>query len=103
MGLPKFLNDSVNERNSERTGVDLVHTSFMPHVSKINVPVLLVQNKNDPFPDMANVQAYYDALPTHKEMLWLDLEPKRAVAYAHLTESPQFMLDFFAKHLRGSP
>lgn len=99
MGLPGFLNRWVDERNSERTGVDLVHTSFMPHVSKINVPTLLVQNSNDTFPDMDHVRAYYDALTVDKEMVWLDLEPKRAAAYAYLTENPQFMTDFFAKHL----
>jgi len=99
MGLPGFLTRWVDERNAERTGVDLVHTSFLPDVSKVEVPTLLVQNKNDPFPDMANVEAYYDRLPAAKEMLWLDLEPKRAAAYAYLTEHPQFMVDFFARHL----
>lgn len=104
MKLPGFLNGWVNARNSERTGVDLPNTSFLQDVPKIGVPMLLVQNKNDPFPSMDNVRAYYDALVLdesagEKEMLWLDLEAKRAAAYAYLTENPAFMIDFFDKHL----
>ncbi len=99
MRLPGFLRNWVDTRNSERTGVDLPHTSFMPHVHKINVPTLLVQNRQDPFPDLRNVEAYFDALTVDKQMLWLDLEPKRAAAYAHMTQSPQFMIDFFDAHL----
>lgn len=99
MRLPGFLSRRVNAKNSERTGVDLKHTSFMADVSKIDVPTMLVQNKNDPFPTMENVQQYFDALKVEKEMVWLDLEKKRAAAYAHMTESPQFMVEFFGKYL----
>lgn len=101
MHLPGFLNDRVDVRNSERTGVDLPHTSFMPDFPSINVPTMLVQNKNDPFPEMGHVEEYFDALTVEKEMVWLDLEKKRAAAYAHLTESPQFVIDFFDKHVRA--
>ncbi|MEL6349258.1 MAG: alpha/beta hydrolase [Myxococcota bacterium] len=100
MKMPDFVNNWVNAKNSERTGVDLVNASFMPHVSKISVPTLLVQNKNDPFPDMANVDAYFEALTVEKERLDLDLEPQRAAAYAWVTESPDFLITFFDAHLR---
>jgi hypothetical protein len=47
------------------------------------------------------VEECFESLAVEKEMVWLDLEDKRAAAYAHLTKSPQFVIDFFDKHVRG--
>ena len=102
MGIPDFLTRRVNEFNLKRGGADLTD-SFFKHVGKINVPTLVIQNKNDPWTDLDSVKEYYDLLPGEKEMLWLDLAKKRAAAYDWLGESPQQMANFFSKYLGKSP
>ncbi len=99
MGLPGFLINSGNKYNLEKRGVDLTGDSFLPHVKKISIPTLVIQNQNDPMTNMDMVKRYYDDLKVEKEMLWLDLEKKRGAAYAWLSKSPEPILAWFDKYL----
>ncbi len=99
LGLPGFLGRRVSKLNSKRAGMDLVTTSFMPNVKDIPIPTLVVQNKNDPYLNPDSINQYYDELRVEKDLLWLDLEKKRAAGYHYLTEQPADILNFFNKYL----
>jgi hypothetical protein len=98
MGFPQFIVNRANEYNLHRGGKDL-NASCLPQVKYINVPTMLVQNKNDPWTKFDWVQNYYDELAVEKEMLWLDGSKKRLYAYDHFSHSPEKMLEFFNEHV----
>ena len=100
MGIPNFLTKKVTQFNIKRGGADLSE-SFFKHVDKITVPTLVIQNKNDPWTSIESVNTYYSLLPGKKEMLWLDLEKKRAAAYDWLGSQPEIFTQFFDKYLNG--
>ena len=100
LGLDNFIGKRVTKRNEKRTQIDLNHTSFMPNVKDINVPTLLVQNSNDEYLNKQSIEEYYDALKVEKEMLWLDLDKKRAAGYDYLTRNPEKILYWFDEHMK---
>ena len=99
LGLNNFIGRKVTKLNEKRTQIDLNHTSFMPSVNAINVPTLLVQNANDEYLNRESIEAYYDALPVEKEMLWLELGKKRAAGYDYLTRHPEKILYWFDTYM----
>lgn len=98
MGVPNFLAKRVNQYNIKRGGADL-SGSFFEHVSKIKVPTLVIQNKNDPWTKLEQVDEYYQLLGGKKELLMLDLAKNRAAAYDWLGESPESLSAFFNKYI----
>ena len=100
LGLDNFIGRWVTNRNNDRTKMDLTQVSFMPGVSSINVPTMLVQNSNDEYLNKQSIEEYYDALTVEKEMRWLDLEStKRAAGYDYFTRNPEEFLIWFDKHV----
>ena len=97
--LDNFIGRRVTRRNNERTGMDLEAITFMDHVHAINVPTRLVQNSNDEYLNRQSIEEYFDALTVEKDMMWLDLGPKRAAGYEYLTTHPAEILSFFDAHL----
>ena len=71
----------------------------MPNVKYITVPTLVIQNRNDPWTSIDLVKQYYDELRVEKEMLWLDLDKKRAAAYDWIGKNPEKILEWFGKHM----
>lgn len=98
-GMPSFLNRAGSMVSLERTGIDLNTRTFMPDVKHINVPTMVVQNRNDEWTDLDFVQTYYDELQVEKEILWLELSKKRAAGYDYLGSSPEVLADFFDRYL----
>lgn len=98
MGVPGFLVNRANKINLKRGGVDL-YASCLPYVKSIDVPTMVVQNKNDPWTSFDYVKSYYDELKVEKEMLWIDLSKRRAAAYDWMGKYPDEILAFFEKHL----
>ena len=99
-GMPEFLDAMGRKLSLERTGLNLAEKTFLPDTASIPVPTRVVQNRNDPWTDLAFVEAYFDGLPGEKEMLWLDLEKSRAASYEELGRTPGRILDFFDQHLQ---
>ena len=99
MGVPQFLVNRANKPIKERTGIDFSTNTFMPNVKHIDVPTLVIQNRNDPWTDLQLIDDYYNELVVEKEMLWLDLEKKRAAAYAWIGKNSNEVLGWFEKHL----
>jgi uncharacterized protein len=99
MGVPDELVDPANELNRTQGGADL-RTSFLPAVSRIGVPTMLVQNTNDPMLNRASIDAYFGLLEVEKEMKWVDLAPARLAAYDYFANEPSEMIRFFKAHVR---
>ncbi len=99
LGLDNFIGKRVTKLNNKRTGIDMNAISFMPGVKEITVPTLLIQNSNDEYLNKQSIDEYYDALTVEKEMMWLDLDKKRASAYDYLTKSPEEILPWFDKYM----
>jgi len=101
LGLPGFLANWVTQENNKRTGIDLVHTSFIPDVKDVSVPTLVVQNSNDEYLNSATIETYYNKLQVEKDLLWLsDIGTKRAAAYDYLTTNPDKLLYWFDKYMK---
>ena len=100
MGLPMFLVNSGSKYSKKKRGTDLTGDSFLPYVKDISVPTLVIQNQNDPMTDLKMVKQYYDSLTVEKEMLWLNLEKKRAAAYDWLGKNPKPILRWFNTYMK---
>lgn len=101
LGLNNFIGRSVTKLNNKRTGIDMNAVSFMSNVKDISVPTLLVQNSNDEYLNKQSIDEFYDALPVEKEMMWLDLDKKRAAGYDYLTKNPEKILSWFNKFMKN--
>ena len=100
MGLPMFLINAGSKYSKNKRDTDLTGDSFLPYVKDVFVPTLVIQNSNDPMTDLSMVEQYYDSLTVEKEMLWLDLDKKRAAAYDWLGKNPEPILTWFDKYLK---
>lgn len=98
-GMPGFLQRAGNRVTSERLGFDLNSKSFIPDAQHINVPTLLMQNKNDPWTNLDMVNNYFDSLTSEKEMKWLDIEKNRFAAYDYIGREPAVLAQWFDKFL----
>ena len=100
MGLPMFLVNAGSKYSKNKRNTDLTGDSFLPYVKDISIPTLVIQNSNDPMTDMDMVKQYYNDLTVEKEMLWLDLEKKRAAAYDWIGKNPEPILGWFDKYIK---
>lgn len=99
MGLPMFVVNAGSKYSKNKRNTDLTGDSFLPYVKDISVPTLVIQNSNDPMTDLDMVKQYYNDLAVEKEILWLDLEKKRAAAYDWIGKNPEEILDWFNKYM----
>ncbi len=102
LGMPKFLANQGAKVTRERLGFDLAGPNFIDHASSVNVPTLVVQNKNDPWTQMDMVRNYHDALTVEKELKMLDLEKSRFAAYDWVGTHPADVRTWFDRHMPGS-
>ena len=106
LGLPSFLINSTNKAIKKRTNRDFNTISWRPSVRDVNIPTLVIQNRNDGYLNEAFVNGVYDDLKVEKEMLWIDIPkkkggdfPNRAAAYDWLGENPEPILSWFKKYM----
>lgn len=99
LGMPKFLASQGARVTGQRLGFDLAEPDFIDHAPRINVPTLVVQNKNDPWTRMEMVKRYYDALTVEKELKMLDLEKSRFAAYDWAGTHPADLQAWFDEHM----
>lgn len=102
LGMPKFLANQGAKVTEKRLGFDLAEPDFIDDAPGINVPTMVVQNKNDPWTQMDMVGRYYDALTTEKELKLLDLEKSRFAAYDWVGTHAAELLAWFDQHMTGS-
>ena len=72
----------------------------MEDVPKVEVPTLVIQNRNDPWTKLDMVQSYFDALKVPKDLQLLDLKPRRLAAYDYIGSNPEVFEPWFAKYDR---
>ncbi|MEM9092875.1 MAG: alpha/beta fold hydrolase [Cyanobacteria bacterium P01_F01_bin.53] len=99
LGMPGFMERSGANVSRRRLGFDMAQPNFIDDAPNINVPTLVMQNKNDPWTNMDMVHSYYNALTVEKEMRMLDLDTSRFAAYDYLGQAPEEFIDWFDKHL----
>ncbi len=99
LGMPAFMERSGANVSRQRLGFDMAKPNFIDDAPKINVPTLVLQNKNDPWTDMNMVDSYYNALTVEKEMRMLSLDKSRFAAYDYLGRVPEEFIGWFNKHL----
>ena len=99
MGLPKFLINAGSSYSKNNRNIDLTGDSFLPYVKDVSIPTLVIQNSNDPMTDLDMVKQYYNDLAVEKEMLWLDLDKKRAAAYDWIGKNPEPIVGWFDKYV----
>lgn len=105
MGLPGFVRNGVRKTMEKRVDLNLEAASWFRNVGDINVPVLVIQNRNDGYLNEGFVTAFYDSLSVEKEMMWIDIPKKknrthnRLAAYEWIGQNPEPVLNWFGKHL----
>ncbi len=98
-GMPGFLRNAGGKVSRDRIGYELGDRSFLTDTGKINVPTLVVQNRNDPWTDLSMVKAYYDGLTCEKDMQLLDIEKNRFAAYDYIGRAPEKVMSWFDRFL----
>ena len=69
-------------------------------VDKITMPTLMLQNLNDPWRNIEHSKEIYEKIGAiEKEMIWLDEEAHRFLAYNWFNDNPEKLVSFFDKHL----
>lgn len=106
LGLPKFIANSTNKAIEKRTARDFNETSWRPYTKDVNVPTLVIQNRNDGYLDEVFIESFYSDLNVEKELLWLDIPkkkggafPNRAAAYDWIGENPKPIIGWFDEHM----
>lgn len=106
LGLPKFIAKSTNKAIEKRTARDFNETSWRPYTKDVNVPTLVIQNRNDGYLDEVFIESFYSDLNVEKELLWLDIPkkkggafPNRAAAYDWIGENPKPIIGWFDEHM----
>jgi cephalosporin-C deacetylase-like acetyl esterase len=105
MKIPGFLKRSADKYIKKHTDFDYYGNTWRPHVKEVNVPTLVIQNKNDGFLDEDFVQGVYNDLQVEKEMMWIEVPDKknqgynRMAAYDWLGTNSEPILNWFGKYM----
>ncbi|MEO0681500.1 MAG: alpha/beta hydrolase [Pseudomonadota bacterium] len=95
LGMPGPIARAGQAVSERRLGFDIGGPNFIEDASKITVPTLVLQNRNDPWTRMEMVEDFYAALEVEKELKLLDLEQSRFAAYDRLGTHPDELTDWF--------
>ncbi|QLE79720.1 hypothetical protein FLM55_08220 [Francisella sp. Scap27] len=98
LGLSNEIIDSLKDVYKEK-GVDLEKQNPLLFADKTIVPTLMLQNINDPWGEVEHSKQIFEKIPTEKEMIWIDEEAHRFVAYNWFNDNPEKLLSFFNKNL----
>ncbi|MEM8736037.1 MAG: alpha/beta hydrolase, partial [Planctomycetota bacterium] len=90
----------------KKTGKNFKEITWRPYVKEVNMPTLVIQNRNDGYLDEAFVNGVYQDLTVEKQLLWIEIPkkkggafPNRAAAYDWLGENPEPILGWFNKYM----
>ncbi len=98
-GITDEVIDALKTVYTEK-GVDMEKQNPLLFVNKITIPTLMLQNLNDPWGNIEHSKEIYEKIgTTEKEMIWLDEEAHRFLAYNWFNDNPEKLIAFFDKHL----
>ncbi len=105
MKIPGFMKRSADKYIKKHTDFDYMNNTWRPFVKEVNVPTLVIQNRNDGFLDQDFVEGVYNDLQVEKEMMWIEIPDKknqgfnRMAAYDWLGTNPEPILKWFGKYM----
>ena len=97
-GAPAWMVNAANRASIRRGGPDMMK-SPIERVHYVNVPTLVMQNRNDPWYDTKYVNGMYEQLVVEKEFLWVDGQKNRLDGYRFFGKHPEKMLEWFDKYV----
>ena len=105
MGMPAFLQKRADRYIQERTDFDYYENSWRKDVADVDVPTLVIQNRNDGLLDESFVKGVFADLMVEKSLLWIELEDQgskganRIAAYDWIGMNPGPALEWFDRHM----
>lgn len=99
LSMPGFIKSMADNVNNQRMNSNMSDHSFMPFAKDRDVPTLVIQNRNDPMLDEEHVQQFFDELQVEKEMMWVEIEKRRAACYDLHGRDPTCFAGWFGKYL----
>jgi len=97
-GIKGSIYNHANDHFKSKTGYDL-NPEITPHVGKINVPTMLCQGRKDPWTNLDFINDVFEAIPTKKEMYWIEETEHRFDNYNWFAKHPEKMLGWFEKYV----
>lgn len=70
-----------------------------PAVKHVSAPTLLCQGRKDPWTNLDFVNEAFEAIPTEKEMYWMEEPTHRFDGYNWFYDHPEKMIEWFKKYL----
>lgn len=81
-----------------RGGYALKEMSPLEYAQDVEVPTLVIQAREDPWTELTDTQAYYQALAGPKELWWIDGIQRRFETYNFVGENPERIVQFIQQH-----
>ncbi len=81
-----------------RGGFALKEMSPLKYARDVELPTLTIQAREDPWTELSDTQAYYQALSGPKELWWIDGIQRRFETYNYVGEHPERMVKFIQLH-----
>jgi alpha-beta hydrolase superfamily lysophospholipase len=96
--LSLYLIPLVDRLTQWQGGYALADMSPLKYAPDIEIPVLYVQAREDPWTELSDIQAFYEATTGPKEFWWIEGKMRRFNAYNHVGEHPERVLTFAKTH-----
>lgn len=81
-----------------RGGYALKEMSPLEYAQDVEVPTLVIQAREDPWTELTDTQAYYQALAGPKELWWIDGIQRRFATYNFVGENPERIVQFIQRY-----
>lgn len=100
MGLGQFY-DAFAQEIENTIGIKLDDMTPHKHVSNLQIPTYIVQNKDDVWTIPDDVQTTFDLIPTtEKKLHWIeDGDTRRFIGYNYFGDNPETMVAWFNKYV----
>jgi len=81
-----------------RGGFPLKDMSPLQYAQDVEIPTLIIQAREDPWTELADTQAYYQALAGPKELWLIDGIQRRFETYNFVGENTERIVEFIRQH-----
>jgi alpha/beta superfamily hydrolase len=81
-----------------RGGYALKEMTPLKYAQDVKIPTLIIQAREDPWTELSDTQAFYQALTETKELWLIDGIKRRFETYNYVGENPERIVDFIQQH-----